>query len=123
MSKMKRSIASILVVLMTVLSVWSYADASGKDDQDNTIHKTRDKILSYFQPSSGEISGISNDTVEIMIENDVRVKKGMRYSVFRKGDPFYHPVTNEFLGHAENFIGKSKLQRAFSLMDLTLLQS
>lgn len=103
---MKRSIALILVVLMTVLCVWSYADASGKDDQDNTIHKTRDKILSYFQPSSGEISGISNNTVEIMIENDLRVKKGMRYSVFRKGDPFYHPVTNELLGHAENFIGK-----------------
>ena len=106
MAKMKRSIASILVVLMSVLCVWSYADASGKDDHDNTIHKTRDKILSYFQQSGGEVSGISNDIVEIMIENDVRVKKGMRYSVFRKGDPFYHPVTNELLGHAENFIGK-----------------
>lgn len=106
MAKMKRYLASIIVVLMSVLCVWSNADASGKDDHNNTINKTRDRILSYFQQSGGEVSGISDDTIRIMIENDARVQKGMRYSVFRKGDPFYHPVTNELLGHAENFIGK-----------------
>jgi len=106
MVKMKSYITSILILLISVLCIWSYADTSGKDDYDNTIRKSRDKILSYFQPSGGAVSGVSNDTVKIVIENDGQVQKGMRYSVFRKGDPFYHPVINELLGHAENFTGK-----------------
>ncbi len=34
----------------------------------------------------------------------------MRFSVYRKGKPFYHPVTKEQLGDAEEFIGKIEVK-------------
>lgn len=83
-----------------------FADIPEEVDPDNKILKARDTVLFYFKPVSGKVENIDDDTVRIKIDNDTGLRKGMRLSVFREGEPFHHPVTNELIGYTENFIGR-----------------
>ncbi|MEF9426562.1 MAG: hypothetical protein L0956_05080, partial [Candidatus Mariimomonas ferrooxydans] len=84
----------------------SSADLTGGD---NAIHKARDSVLSYFYPQSGVITGVENGTVNVKFSTEEKLRKGMRFSVFREGKPFYHPVTKEPMGKTEELIGRIEI--------------
>jgi len=65
----------------------------------------RDNLLSYFNPSKGKIVSVSNGSASADIGDKSQVKKGMRFTVFREGTPFLHPVTKEPIGMLERVIG------------------
>ncbi|MEF9475870.1 MAG: hypothetical protein L0958_04120 [Candidatus Mariimomonas ferrooxydans] len=76
---------------------------------DNAIHKARDSVLSFFYPQSGVITGVENGIVNVKFSTEEKLKKGMRFSVFRKGKPFFHPVTKKPMGNSEGFIGRIEI--------------
>ncbi len=75
------------------------------DDISNKVFEARDMVLDYFKPLNGVIENIENRVVKVRLEK-AHVKQGMRLSVFRESKPFYHPVTNELIGNAEDFAGR-----------------
>ena len=84
-----------------------YPDTKGhQPGPPEGINKATDLMLDYFQPLNGVVTNVENGVVRVKFENDVNVKEGMRYSVFREGGPFYHPVTNKMVGYREDFVGR-----------------
>jgi hypothetical protein len=84
-----------------------YPDRKGyQPGPSDGINKATDLMLDYFHPLSGVVTNVENGVVRVKFENDVSVKNGMRYSVFREGGPFYHPVTNKTVGYTEDFVGR-----------------
>jgi len=80
--------------------------ASSGSGQETAASRARDKVLSYFNPAAGTVADIADKTAAVRFPEAADIKKGMRFSVFRQGRPFYHPVTDELIGHAEEFAGR-----------------
>ena len=78
----------LLTVLIAAAAVPSRAD-------EDPVNKARDAVLGYFVPVSGNVEGVSGETVRVRLEGKVDIPANVRLTVFREGEPFYHPVTNE----------------------------
>jgi len=75
----------------------------------NPVYAARDSVLSYFYTVSGKVEETGKDFVKVNFITDKGLKKGMRLSVFREGEYFYHPVTQEPMGKSEEFNGKVEI--------------
>ncbi|UCD35090.1 MAG: VCBS repeat-containing protein [Nitrospiraceae bacterium] len=64
------------------------------------------KVLAYFEPLNGLVTEQDGTEVTISLDEGGPVRRGMRLSVYREGEPFYHPVTNELIGRTEEFVGR-----------------
>ncbi|MDP2276647.1 MAG: VCBS repeat-containing protein, partial [Nitrospirota bacterium] len=97
--------ATALISLFTVhCSLFTaYAD-------DNPLSLMRDDVLSYFRPLKGKVVSVNNGMAVINIGERAKVKKGMRFIVFREGAPFLHPVTKEPIGTLEAVTGKAEVK-------------
>lgn len=78
----------------------------------STIIPVRDMVMSYFVPVEGEIAESAAGAVTVRLKAPAVLKKGMRLSVFRKGEPFYHPITKELIGYAESPVGAVEVREA-----------
>ena len=127
MFRVKRFIKSCagLFLIATGISICSLAYFSKSIAQDlrasqvktpteesNPVYSARDSVLSYFYPASGVIAGVDNKVVKVDFRTEKSFKKGMRFSVFREGKPFYHPVTKKPIGKAEELIGKIEINKS-----------
>ena len=81
-----------------------------QDDRFKVIYQARDRVMEYFHPLNGEIEDRQDGEVRVRLQEEDHVKKGMRLSVFREGEPFYHPVTNELIGRAEDLVGRIEVE-------------
>ncbi|MBI4690212.1 MAG: VCBS repeat-containing protein [Nitrospirae bacterium] len=95
----------LCVLLFTVHCSLSTAYA-----EDTPLSLMRDELLSYFKPLRGGIVSVSDGEAVSDIGDRLQVKKGMRFTVFREGVPFLHPVTKEPLGTMETVIGKVEVK-------------
>ncbi len=103
---MRDRIVNNLIILILVLITSTVFAA----DIPDPVNKARDSVLDYFVPLNGSISGVEGGRVSVKLDNGTDVKKGMRFSVFREGALFYHPVTNEVIGKSEDLIGRIELK-------------
>ncbi len=87
-------------------------EAVNPGDDSNPVLTVRDSVLSYFYPVNGVISEIKENRVVVRLQGDKKFTRGVRFSVFREGRPFYHPVTKEPIGKYEEFIGKVEIDEA-----------
>lgn len=76
---------------------------------DSPVMIVRDSVLAYFYPVDGTITRVDRENVRVSFSTEKALKKGMRFSVFRKGKPFYHPITKELIGNSEELIGKVEI--------------
>jgi len=107
------TIHCLLFYLFFITSVYgdtTLQDASHKTTGDNPLYTVRDSVLSYFYPATGTITEIKDRVVVVRFQTTQRLRQGMRFSVLREGEPFYHPVTKEQLGKLEVFIGKIEIK-------------
>lgn len=73
------------------------------------VESARDAVLGYFVPVNADITNVQDRNVKIRPREEVKLRKGMRFSVFREGVPFYHPVTNELIGSSEDLVGRIEI--------------
>jgi hypothetical protein len=95
---------AVVTFLMAIVPVSAYAVS------DDSNHAVRDAVLSYFHPVNGVVADVVDGGVSITLENGDRLRKGERLSVFRSGLPFYHPITNDMIGHTEDLIGRIEVK-------------
>ncbi len=95
--------AFLLAVFMAVSSVTAQAD-------EDPVNKARDAVLEYFAPISGMVEGVDEETVMVRLEGEGDVPAKVRLTVFKEGEPFYHPVTNEKIGNTEFTTGRIEIK-------------
>ena len=95
--------AFILAVLTAVHVVPCRAD-------EDPVKKARDAVIGYFVPVSGTVEGVAGETVRVRLEGEADIPVKARLTVFREGEPFYHPVTNEKLGNTEFSAGRVEIK-------------
>jgi hypothetical protein len=111
-----REIIKFYLTLVTIMMINTGVPVFGSMTQsantENVIYGLRDEVLSYFYPLSGEIISVEDGVVKVSLrgEGAITIKKGMRFSVFRKGIPFYHPTTRELIGRIEDFVGRIEIK-------------
>lgn len=93
----------LLTVLMTVHAVPSRAD-------EDPVNKARDAVLGYFVPVSGTVEDVDGEMVRVKLEGERDIPGKVRLNVFREGEPFYHPITNEKIGNTEFFVGRIEIK-------------
>ncbi|RJQ16666.1 MAG: hypothetical protein C4560_08920, partial [Nitrospiraceae bacterium] len=100
-------ICSVSLILSLLLVTGAWPSGSPTDAKtDKTLKGATDAVLSYFNPSNGTVAAVAGGTVSIGFAAEGDIKKGMRFSVFRTGKPFYHPITNELIGETEDLVGR-----------------
>jgi hypothetical protein len=103
-------IAVFTIFLSFNTGTWATGDVPQSAGPDNPVIRARDLVLSYFIPTDGTVENVTDGLVSVRFESKVNIKKGLRFSIYRKGTPFYHPVTNELLGNTETFIGRIEVK-------------
>jgi len=109
MKKFKPSIILLLLIIMGG-TVFSVSQAITQDDKaENVVYSARDFVLSYFLPLDGKVMSVEREVVKIKL-NRGTLKEGMRLSVYRRGMPFYHPVTKKLIGRVEEPVGRIEVE-------------
>jgi hypothetical protein len=73
------------------------------------IGNARDRVLAYFNRVDGSVEKVDEEYAWIRVEGGVGLTRGMRFSVFRDGGIFLHPVTNEPIGTSDKYVGKIEI--------------
>ncbi|VAX28326.1 hypothetical protein MNBD_NITROSPIRAE02-1399 [hydrothermal vent metagenome] len=102
MSYAGHTLSAICVVccLFFVLAFSFNADA-----EDSPLTTLVEKTVSFVKPMSGDVISVNDDVVRIGLGARDGLLKGMRLKVLRRGEFFYHPVTKEPIGRAEEPVG------------------
>ncbi len=101
---MRKIIKIFIVSFFLLLFSYNYSaaqDAAGND----AVERLNNRVLSYFQPSTGRVTEVDGDTVLVSVDDNKGLVKGTRLTVYRQGDPFHHPVTGELIGSTEDLTG------------------
>ncbi|MBC8414370.1 MAG: VCBS repeat-containing protein [Nitrospira sp.] len=104
------NVLKMLLVTVALFSVVS--EVYGEEPEGtavNTVKAAIEEVLDFFPNVSGELYGIEGEKAELKIDGTVTLRKGSRLSVFRKGIPFYHPITNELIGTTEDLAGRVEI--------------
>lgn len=122
--RMKRSVKTFMVIALAGMALaagCSKKDAiKGSDTVQAPTAESADRpapvpagvsaaanrVLEYFEPLEGVVAERDGEQISLSLTEGKRVRKGMRLSVYREGEPFYHPVTNELIGRTEEFVGR-----------------
>ena len=60
------------------------------------------EFVKAFEPQEGLVVAVEGDTVFLDLGEEAGVQVGREFVVFRKGDPFRHPITGKVIGRYEN---------------------
>ena len=85
---------------------------SGAAHADDAINQLKEETLSYFRPLKGKVVSVTGNVVTSDLGAQSGIKKGMRFTIFKEGTPFLHPVTKEPMGRVETPGGKAGVKDA-----------
>jgi hypothetical protein len=84
-----------------------WANATGlSENKTGNIGDIANAFETYFPKTTGKIATVDDHLIVIESENETGLSSGVLLSVYREGDPFYHPVTRVVLGHFEEEIAQ-----------------
>ena len=94
--------AILLVALLTPLGS---VRADVLQDLGTTYQKVADELAAAFPKVEAQIASVGPEGVRIEGPGVDRLRPGLELTVFRRGEVFRHPVTNQPLGHTELVLG------------------
>ncbi len=75
----------------------------------NPFAPALDTALEFFTPMEGNVLSVQGETIEVELAVGKKALKGMRMGLYRKGDPFLHPVTKQVIVHGESPVGVAEI--------------
>jgi hypothetical protein len=105
-----RLIPTLLAAAVAVAAT-SPAEAGLADRIGATFALMADDFVKAFEPLKGLVVAVERDTVYIDLGEASGVQVGQEFSVVRRGDPFYHPITRKPLGYYEQVLGHAQVRR------------
>ncbi|MGH7335704.1 MAG: hypothetical protein ACREKS_23730, partial [Candidatus Rokuibacteriota bacterium] len=95
--------------LLVALSV-SAAEAGLADRIGATFSFMSAEFVKAFEPQEGVVVAVEGDTVFLDLGEQSGVQVGREFVVFRKGDPFRHPITGKVIGRYETVLGHAQVR-------------
>jgi hypothetical protein len=96
---------------LVILALAGPADAGVADQVGATFGVMLQDVVAAFPPIEGLVVQIDGDHMYMDLAKKDGVLLGQEYTVFRKGEAFYHPNTHKLLGHYEDVLGYAQIQR------------
>lgn len=97
------------VVLLVALSA-SAAEAGLADRIGATFLFMSAEFVKAFAPQEGLVVAVEGDTLFLDLGEQSGVQAGREFVVFRKGEPFRHPITGKMIGRYENVLGHAQVR-------------
>lgn len=69
------------------------------------------EFVKAFRPTESLVVGADGDVVYLDVGERAGAQVGQEFTIFRKGEPFYHPLTGRLLGHFEDVLGWAQVRR------------
>ena len=109
---MRGGVVAVLVGLATLgaaVPAWAgLADRVGA-----TFGLIADEFIKTSQPVEGTVVSLDGDQIFLDLGADSGARAGQELTVYRKGEPFHHPLTGKPLGRHEEHLGYAQIQRVF----------
>ena len=110
---MRRSVVAALLVGLAALGSAVPARAGLADRVGATFGLIADEFIKTSEPVEGTVVSLEGDRIFLDLGADTGARAGQELTVYRKGDPFYHPLTGKPLGRYEELLGYAQIQRVF----------
>ena len=108
---MRRWTLTTLLAALTSLVVVAPAMAGLADRLAATFALLADDFIQAAQPIEGVVAAVEGTILYLDLGEGTGVQVGQELTVFRKGAPFYHPMTQRVLGHYEDELGHAQIRR------------
>ena len=76
-----------------------------------TFTAMAEDLIKVFQPMEGLVLEVEPGRVYLDLGEEAGAQVGQEFTVFRKGEPFYHSVTGKPLGRYEDVLGYAQVSR------------
>ncbi len=111
----RRSFSPLLVLVLAL--VWSLvagpADAGLADRVGATFSRMTQEFVAALLPVEGIVVSVDGDLIYLDLTEKDGVRPGQEFTIFRKGEVFRHPTTNQPLGRYEEYLGYARVRRVF----------
>jgi hypothetical protein len=87
------------------------AHAGLADRMAATFSAMADDLIKAFQPMEGVVLEVEGERLYLDLGEEAGAQVGQEFTVFRKGEPFYHAVTGKVLGRYEDILGYAQVRR------------
>src|SRR5262245_64127650 len=74
-------------------------------DVGATYQKVADQLVSAFPKVEVQVTAVTGDTIRVEGASAANLRPGLELTLFRRGEIFRHPITNQPLGHTEQTLG------------------
>lgn len=105
-------VAAVLAWLVTLISAVP-AWAGLADRVGATFGLIADDFIKTSQPVEGTVVSLDGDRIFLDLGELSGIRAGQELTVYRKGEPFYHPLTAKPLGRYEEHLGYAQVRRVF----------
>ena len=104
----------LILVLAIGLTLQAGAGEAGVADRVGvTFALMLQEFAGAFPPVEGVVVAVDGDLVFLDLTAKSGVQPGQEFTVFRKGEVFRHPVTDQPLGRFEESLGYAQVRRVF----------
>ena len=108
---MRRWALTTLLAALAPLLVVAPVMAGLADRLAATFALMADDFIQVAQPIEGLVAAAEGAVLYIDLGEGSGAQVGQELTVFRKGAPFYHPMTQRVLGHYEDLLGHAQIRR------------
>ncbi len=108
---MSRRPAALLTAVLLLLIPCRSARAGLADRIGATFGLMANEFVKAFQPIEGVVVGIDGDVMYLDVGESAGGQIGQEFTIYRKGEPFHHPMTGKLLGHFEDVLGYAQVRR------------
>jgi hypothetical protein len=98
------------LVVLAAFAGASNAVAGMADRVGATFALMVDDIAKAFSPLEGLVINFEGSTVYLDIGESGGAQVGQEFTIFRKGQEFYHPITRKVLGRYEDVLGYAQIR-------------
>ena len=103
----------LVAVLAATLGPAGPARAGVADRIASTFALMAGDFVQAFQPIEALVISLEGEEIFLDVHAGSGAQVGQEYTVFRKGDPFAHPLTGRPLGRYEEMLGNAQIVRVY----------
>jgi hypothetical protein len=94
-----------LMVALGLLGAVGPVRADILQDLGGTYQKAAEQLAAAFPRVELQVAAVTGDTIRVEGAGIASLRPGLELTLFRRGEMFRHPVTNQPLGHTEQLLG------------------
>jgi hypothetical protein len=107
----RRAVRLALALAVVAALAATPAAAGVADRVGATFALMAQDFIKAAQAIEGVIVSVEGDVIYLDLGEAVGAQVGQEMTVFRKGEPFYHPITGRLLGRYEDVLGWAQIRR------------